>query len=95
MNEAFQDLDHILDYIKADSPQNAAQMLDRLWATCQSLAIFPRRHKIHQHRKAPLLTVHSMPVPPFLVYYRVDDNARTVRILTIRHGAQKQPKRFK
>jgi toxin ParE1/3/4 len=95
MAEAFEDLDHILEYIKEDSPQNAVQMLDRLWSTCQSLAIFPRRHKIHQHRKVSALTVHSMPAPPYLVYYRVDDNARTVRVLSIRHGARKQPTRFK
>jgi plasmid stabilization system protein ParE len=36
-----------------------------------------------------------MSVPPFIVYYRTDDKRRSVRILTIRHGARRQPKRFK
>jgi plasmid stabilization system protein ParE len=93
--EAFEDLNRTLDHIKEESPQNAVQTLDRLWSACQSLTIFPRRHKIHQNRKASALTVHSMPAPPFIVYYRVDDNVRTVRVISIRHGARKQPARFK
>jgi len=93
--EAIDNLNGILEYIKQDSPQNAAKTFNRLWSHCQSLAILPRRHEVHQHRKASALTVHSMPVPPFIVYYRVDDHARTVRVISVRHGAQKQPRRFK
>ncbi|MDB5322233.1 MAG: plasmid stabilization system [Phycisphaerales bacterium] len=95
LDEAFDDLDRILEYIKQDSPQNAVQTLDRLWNACQSLAMFPRRYKVHLHRKARELTVHSVPFPPYIVYYRVDDATHVVRVLTIRHGAQRQPRRFK
>jgi plasmid stabilization system protein ParE len=93
--EAFDDLDRILDYIRQDSPQNAVRTLDRLWYACNSLVILPRRHKVHQHRTDPALSVHSMPLPPFIIYYRVDDKTRVVRVLTVRHGAQRQPRRFK
>jgi plasmid stabilization system protein ParE len=92
---AFADLDRITDYIKQDSPQNAAVVLDLLWQATQSLSQFPQRYKFHERRRDQALAVHSMPVPPFVVYYRIDEGSAVVRILTVRHGRRKQPKRFR
>jgi plasmid stabilization system protein ParE len=36
-----------------------------------------------------------MPVPPFVIYYRVLEAERIVEVLTVRHGARRQPRRFK
>ena len=33
-------------------------------------------------------------VPPFLIYYRIDEAKRSVGVITIRHGKQRQPRRF-
>jgi plasmid stabilization system protein ParE len=93
--EAFDDLDRIIGHIAPDSPQNAATTLDRLWEACQSLALFPHRHRVYQHRADTAKTVHAMPQPPFMIYYRVDEARGTVRVLTVRHGARRQPRRFK
>jgi plasmid stabilization system protein ParE len=93
--EAFEDLDRIIDYIKQQSPQNAARVIERLWVATQSLAILPYRYKVHRSNRDPGRTVRSMPVPPFIVYYRVVEAHRTVRVLTVRHGSQRQPRRFK
>ena len=38
--------------------------------------------------------VRRMPVPPFLVYYRVNDDTKTVDIVAVRHGARRQPRTF-
>jgi plasmid stabilization system protein ParE len=92
---AFKDLDGILDYIARDSPQNAATTIDGLWRAMQSLVQLPHRYKVHESRKDASMTVRSMPVAPFIIYYRVDDVRRVVRVLTVRHGHQRQPKRFK
>ena len=86
--KAFDDLNRIVDYIQQHSPQNAARTIDRLYNAAKSLDIFPRRYKIHLHRKDPGKTVHSMPVPPFIIYYRVDERTHTVRVLAVSHGAQ-------
>ena len=94
-SQGFKDLDSILDYIKLDSPQNAVETLERLWSACQSLAILPRRYKLYQRRANMARSIHSMPSAPFVVYYRVDERTRIVRVLTIRHGARRQPRRFK
>jgi toxin ParE1/3/4 len=90
---AFADLDRILDYIAKDSPMNAARFIDHLQAEMDGLADLPYRYPIHQEtrRRAP---VRRMPVPPYLVYYRVIDAHRAIRVLMVRHGARRQPKRF-
>jgi len=36
-----------------------------------------------------------MPVPPFIIYYHIIDQRRAVEVMTIRHGARRQPRRFK
>lgn len=91
---AADDLASICSYIEQRSPQNAALVAQRLISAVDALDILPRRYKVHEHRKDPAKTVHSMPVPPFLVYYRVDIRQKTVRILTIRHGSRRQPRRL-
>lgn len=93
--EAFDDIDRIVEYIKRDSPQNAAAVLDRLWKAAQSLSILPHRCKIHRSSKDATRIIRSMVVWPFIVYYRVLDRHRTVEVLTIRHGSRRQPRRFR
>jgi plasmid stabilization system protein ParE len=60
-----------------------------------SLSLFPYRYKVHEHRKDPAKTVHSMPVPPFIVYYRVVARHDLVEVITVRHGHQRQPRRLR
>lgn len=92
---AFSDLDRILSYIARSSPQNAVKVIDRLWAQMRALDQLPFRYPVHEHRKDPAKSVRSMPVPPFVVYYRVDKVQRVVRILCVYHGHQRQPRRFR
>src|SRR5262249_25061826 len=77
------------------SPQNAALVARRLIAAIDSLEFLPHRYRIHEHRQDPAKTVRSMPAPPFVIYYRIDDVNQTVRVLTVWHGARRQPKRFR
>jgi plasmid stabilization system protein ParE len=91
---AFENLDAIFDYIKHDSPQNAIAMVDRLWAAANSLDHLPHRYKVHHRSKNPAKVIRSMPEPPFVIYYNVIEQPRTVRILAIRHGARRPPRRF-
>jgi len=88
------ELVEICAYIEPHSAQNAASVAQMLVSSIDSLEILPHRFNIHEHRRDPAKTVRSMPVPPFVVYYRIDDLRRSVRILSIRHGARRKPKRF-
>ncbi len=92
---AFADLNGILTYIAQDSPQNAVSTINRLQHAMGSLRHLPHRFKVHESRKNPSLTVRSMPIGPFLVFYRVDSERPLVRIITVRHGHRRQPRRIR
>jgi plasmid stabilization system protein ParE len=84
----------IFDHIERDSPQNAPAVIEGVINAIDSLAQFPHRYKVHQSARHPDRVVRSMPVPPYVVYYRVIDQHSVVRVLTVRHGARRQPRRF-
>ena len=94
MPEAAADLARIFDYIEQESPQNAPAVIEGIINAIDSLAQFPHRYKIHRSTRDVDRVVRSMPVPPHIVYYRVIEQHAVVRVLTVRHGAQRQPHRF-
>jgi len=85
----------ICSRIEKRSEQNARLVAQQVLDAIDALEFLPHRYRVHEHRRDPALTVRSMPVPPFIVYYRVDDVRLAVRILSIRHGARRQPRRFR
>ena len=93
-NEAFEALQEIFAYIEKDSPQNAATTVGRLLDSIDSLDFMPSRYGVVGASRKRNTPVHRMVVQPFLVYYAVSDIAHTVTVLTIVHGARRQPKRF-
>lgn len=94
-DEASADLLMIHRYIRQDSPQNADLVIGRLLKVIDELNAFPHRYKIYQFASQPDRVVRSVSISSFTVYYRIIEADRIVRILTIRRGARRQPKRFK
>lgn len=94
MPRAAEDLAGICDYISQDSPQAAADVAHRLLDAIDSLEVFPYRHKVHRWRRAASRVIRSMPVSPFIIYYRVFEKHRTVEIVTVWHGKREQPTAF-
>jgi plasmid stabilization system protein ParE len=90
--EAATDLAGIFDHIQQQSPQNAASVIEELINAIDSLSLFPRRYKVHRSARRGRRPVRSMPVPPFIVYYRIIEEHDTVEVMTVRHGAQRQPR---
>ena len=88
---ASEDLISIFTFIQKDSPQNAASVAQMLFDAIDSLEIFPRRYKVHRWRRNPRRVVRSMPVAPFVIYYRVLERKHVVQVLTVRHGARERP----
>src|SRR5437868_404079 len=86
---ASNDIVEICTYIEQDSPRNAALVAQDLLDAIDSLEVFPNRYKVHENRKDPAKTVHAMPVPPFIVYYRVVERNEAVEVLTVRHGSRR------
>ena len=92
--EASADLLAIHEYVRQDSPQNADELLARLFAAIDSLKTFPHRYSIYRRTRKPKRIIRSMVVSSFIVYYHVMDADRAVRILTVRRGTRRQPRRF-
>jgi plasmid stabilization system protein ParE len=51
MPEASADLARAFEYIGQDSPQNAASVLNELFAAIDSLELLPHRHKVHRSNR--------------------------------------------
>ena len=92
--EASADLTAIHSYVAQDSPENAARMVERILDAIETLKIMPHR-TVHERQSSKIRhPVRTLPVRPYIVFFRVLDDERVVRILAIRHGARRRPRRF-
>ena len=90
-DEAFANLDSIFDYIKLQSPQNAAAVIDRLLASIEGLKHFPYRFALARRITQQVgVEIRSMAVRPFLVDYQIDELLKAVYVLQVIHGAQRR-----
>ncbi len=94
-NDARVELDAVEHYIAQDSPVAAAKFVSNLIAEIRTLTYLPERHRIRIKSKLPAKCVRALIVNPYLIYYRVDDALRVVTVIMVRHGARRQPKRFR
>lgn len=89
------DLAEIHKYIAKDSEQNAAATIGRIVAAIDSLAQTPHRTIVEESRKKTLrYPARSLPVPPYIIYFRVLEDKKAVRVTHVRHGARRPPRGF-
>ncbi len=90
---ALRELLEIAAYLQEHAPDAVDGVRDGITAAIASLKNLPGRFRVlaHSRREKP---VRMMVVWPDLVYYTVDDGQQLVRILRIRHGVRRQPRRF-
>ena len=86
------DLQSISDHIAKDSERNAAGMIERILVAIESLKVFPNRNVIDGQHPKLRHPVRSLPVQSYMVFFRVIDEHRIVRILRVRHGAMRRLK---
>lgn len=91
---AGRDLERIHEYISKDSPQNADAMISRILDALELVKQFPHRTIVEHQSPKIRYPVRSLPVWPYVVCFRVLDDQSVVRVLHVRHGARRQPKRF-
>ena len=88
------EIEEIHRYISKDSAANAAAMVTRILDALEPLKQFPHRAKIDRQSPGLRHPVRSLVVKPYIIYFRVLDDDRVVRVLSVRHGARRPPKRF-
>src|SRR5207302_3208854 len=85
------DLEEIHANIAQDSPQNAASMIKKILDAIDLLEIFPHRTVVQRQTAKLKYPVRSLPVRPYVIYFRVIDDEGVVVIRHIRHGARRPP----
>ena len=86
--EAASDLEGIVDYIGRDNPAAAQRIARAIYERAGALGTFPRRGRQGRVEGTREL---ALPPLPFIVVYRVLQNADAVDIVNIIHGAQRWP----
>lgn len=85
---AYDDLAGIVQWIAADSPQNARSVAERILTALESrLALFPslgRRGQVDGTREWIVAGL------PYVIVYQVDDARDAIVVLGIFHGAQQR-----
>jgi plasmid stabilization system protein ParE len=81
---ASQDLQSLFGYIAEDSPPNAGAMVDRILQSLELPKIFPRRNVVEGQHPKLKHPVRSLPVPPYMVFFRVVHAHKIVRVLRVR-----------
>lgn len=82
LDEAVEQLDRIVAYVRVFDSRAADRLAARLVAAAESLRDFPNRGRPAEGGKRELPTV-----PPYIIRYRVE--GEIVLIMRIRHGAQR------
>jgi len=86
---ASKQLQHIFDYFAKDSAQNAAKLIGLILLSIDNLDKMPHRFSLMRGVPSVGNDIRTMPVPPYLVHYQINEGNRTVRVLSIRHGARR------
>jgi plasmid stabilization system protein ParE len=92
--QALLDIDEIHAHIAKDSPFAAAAMIGRIFDAIDALEIFPHRTVVERQDPGLAHPVRSLPVKPYVVYFRVIEDERIVVVRHIRHGARRRPESF-
>lgn len=92
--QATADLEAIFASVEKNSPQNAVRVLERIHDAIDSLKMFPNRTVVRGSRGKGKSPVRSLPVQSWIVFFRVLEDEKVVRILHIRHGARRRPRSF-
>ncbi len=86
-DSAIADLKEIVEFVAEDNPEAATRPGKKLLARALTLATLPERFPFHDRQRG----IRKMPVSPFLIYYKSDEETSVVNILHFWHGARRQP----
>jgi toxin ParE1/3/4 len=85
---AIADLAEIVSYIAQDNPAAANALGENLLDAALSLAKAPFKGSPYPR----LAGVRKLTLPPFKIFYRVNDRTRDVEVLRFWHSARREPK---
>lgn len=84
--EAADDLERITNYLFAETPQHAAELVRAIYNSADALLTFAHRGRPGKKEGTRELVLSPL---PYVVVYRVSGDA--IHILRVLHGAQRWP----
>lgn len=84
---AIADLAEIVSYIAQNNPEAARSVGNNLLDAALSLATAPFKGSRYQK----LAGVRKLTLPPFKIFYRVNDERKAVEVLRFWHSARRDP----
>jgi toxin ParE1/3/4 len=86
LRKALKNLEQAYDYVAADNPDAAVQVVLKIQAAAAQLAEFPMLGKVGRvEQTRELMIAHT----PYFLVYRV--KGKTVEILRVLHGSKRYP----
>jgi plasmid stabilization system protein ParE len=92
--EAAAHLQSTSDSISKDSLDNAPRVIAEILESIDLLEIFPHRNVLPGRNARLKRPVRTLPAGSYIVFFRIIEEERVVRISRIQHGARRRPKRF-
>jgi plasmid stabilization system protein ParE len=89
--QALGDLEKIHADIARESPQNASSMIEHILDSIDLLELFPHRTVVERQPSSLRYPVRTLPVKPYIIYFRVIEDEKVVVVRHIRHGARRKP----
>ena len=86
---AFDHLGSVHEYVAADSPAAADEVVDRILSAAKTLARFP---ELGRHGRVAETRELVITGTPFIVAYRIRRDQ--IQILAVLHGARRWPEKF-
>ena len=86
-DNATSELENIFAFIRDQSPRSAGTVARRIIDRAESLAHFPLKGKDDKPTGMRRLAVVNY---PYVIFYRINDAANEVQIVSVRHTARKQ-----
>jgi plasmid stabilization system protein ParE len=89
---AARDIQRIWKYLHEQSPSGAKSVRDQILDQISNLELFPRRNIVKA--KPGMEPIRSTVVGNYIIYFQVIEKQKLVKILRVRHGAQRKLRRF-
>jgi len=75
--------------VESQAPQNARRWLDRVLAAADTLERMPRHCRRAPEEALRPFVIRALNIDGYLLLFTIDDESRTVLVLTARHGRQR------
>ena len=87
---AKKDLRNIIRYISDEllAPENAARQTERIMTAVRKLDTMPNRNRLYEEEQWNSRGLRFFPVDNYLVFYKTDDENKTVYVVRIMYGGR-------